>query len=552
MPSWVTATNELSGRGVTPKSDGQTPLGSQNGAVSGEIAPARTVAGYGARLTAAIGNRLTSDAFGTDVLLAVAGLAVTQVRIIQSHDGWPYAPNLFQFLVAVAPALIAIRRTDPVLASLGLAVGAYTSLLLGQTDWVLLVGCASALWSLSSRSRTASTFVVIGIVAIVPLLANQAVGRIAYTFYPETYYEFTDADGSSGSTGKTPPAVLDRVIGMTWPWWVSAVLLLIGLVGLAQLRHRPRSLATAGERFDDVRRVLGEPSRWIAVDALLAVVVASLVLVDIWHGKNVGNWWTAWQWMPYVVGYAPLTLVLRRRYPEIPVLVLAAVSLVTYWQTEERWTLLIGLSIALYSLAVLRSLRIAVNLMVIQAETGPDLAQRDLQEVLAGFQRIGDAGRRALGELDRMLSALRDAEGRPDPALSPQPGLDDIAQLAKGLSEQGLPVKLEVRGSGAPVPDGVQVTAYRLVQEALTNVVKHARATKVQVLVDVSAGGVGVQIIDDGQGFDSTRSADGRHGLTGMRERVRIHEGTFTLRSWPGTGTTVSAFLPYAEEQAIP
>ena len=328
MPSWVTATNELSGRGVTPKSDGQTPLGSQNGAVSGEIAPARTVAGYGARLTAAIGNRLTSDAFGTDVLLAVAGLAVTQVRIIQSHDGWPYAPNLFQFLVAVAPALIAIRRTDPVLASLGLAVGAYTSLLLGQTDWVLLVGCASALW--------------------------------------------------------------------------------------------------------------------------------------------------------------------------------------------------------------------------------PDLAQRDLQEVLAGFQRIGDAGRRALGELDRMLSALRDAEGRPDPALSPQPGLDDIAQLAKGLSEQGLPVKLEVRGSGAPVPDGVQVTAYRLVQEALTNVVKHARATKVQVLVDVSASGVGVQIIDDGQGFDSTRSADGRHGLTGMRERVRIHEGTFTLRSWPGTGTTVSAFLPYAEEQAIP
>ncbi|NEA36026.1 sensor histidine kinase [Streptomyces sp. SID13031] len=191
-----------------------------------------------------------------------------------------------------------------------------------------------------------------------------------------------------------------------------------------------------------------------------------------------------------------------------------------------------------------------VNLIVIQAETGPDLVQRDERDVLQGFQRIGDAGRKALGELDRMLSALRDAHGVPDPSLTPQPGLKDLQQLTDGLSEQGLPVSLELRGDLAQIPDGVQLTAYRLVQEALTNVVKHARASAVRVLVDVSSGGVGVWITDDGQGFDQNSPPDGRHGLTGMRERVRVHEGTLTISSHPGAGTAISAHLPYAEEQA--
>jgi signal transduction histidine kinase len=191
-----------------------------------------------------------------------------------------------------------------------------------------------------------------------------------------------------------------------------------------------------------------------------------------------------------------------------------------------------------------------VNLIVIQAETGPDLVQRDEQDVLQGFQRIGDAGRKALGELDRMLSALRDAHGVPDPSLSPQPGLKDLRQLTDGLTEQGLPISLELRGEITGIPDGAQLTAYRLVQEALTNVVKHARASEVRVLIDVSAAGIGVWITDDGEGFDPNSPPDGRHGLTGMRERVRVHDGTLTISSHPGTGTTISALLPYSEEQA--
>jgi signal transduction histidine kinase len=191
-----------------------------------------------------------------------------------------------------------------------------------------------------------------------------------------------------------------------------------------------------------------------------------------------------------------------------------------------------------------------VNLIVIQAETGPDLVQRDQQDVLQGFQRIGDAGRKALGELDRMLSALRDAHGIPDPSLTPQPGLKDLRSLTDGLSEQGLPVALEVRADLAEIPDGVQLTAYRLVQEALTNVVKHARADAVRVLIEVGPDGLAVGITDNGQGFDPGSPPDGRHGLTGMRERVRVHDGTLTINSWPGTGTTISALLPYSDAKA--
>jgi signal transduction histidine kinase len=191
-----------------------------------------------------------------------------------------------------------------------------------------------------------------------------------------------------------------------------------------------------------------------------------------------------------------------------------------------------------------------VNLIVIQAETGPDLVQRDEQDVLQGFQRIGDAGRKALGELDRMLSALRDAHGVPDPSLTPQPGLEDLRALTEGLSDQGLPVSLEVTGDLEEIPDGVQLTAYRLVQEALTNVVKHARADVVRVLIEVTPAGLGVRITDNGQGFDPDSPPDGRHGLTGMRERVRVHDGTLTITSHPGTGTTIAALLPYSEAKA--
>ena len=191
----------------------------------------------------------------------------------------------------------------------------------------------------------------------------------------------------------------------------------------------------------------------------------------------------------------------------------------------------------------------AVNLMVIQAETGPDLLERGDRDVLAGFQRIGDAGRRALGELDRMLSALRDAEGLADPALTPQPGLAELPRLVHDVSHE-LKVELTVHGELTGVPEGHQLTAYRLVQEALTNVVRHAEAERATVTVDLRGEEIMIEVADDGHGFDpEVARAGGRHGLAGMRERVRIHDGRLDLDSAPGRGATVSAWIPLTTKE---
>jgi signal transduction histidine kinase len=193
----------------------------------------------------------------------------------------------------------------------------------------------------------------------------------------------------------------------------------------------------------------------------------------------------------------------------------------------------------------------AVNLMVIQAETGPDLLLRGDRDVLQGFQRIGDTGRRALGELDRLLSALRDADGVPDPQLAPQPGLAELRQLVRDVSHDRLTVELELAGDPDAPPAGHQLTAYRLVQEALTNVARHAEATRAKVAVRISDDGIAVEVTDDGVGFDLAAAGRlGRHGLAGMRERVRVHDGTLTITPAPGTGTVVKAWIPVVPDSA--
>ncbi len=241
---------------------------------------------------------------------------------------------------------------------------------------MLLIGCALALWSLARRCRAVSTVGVTAVVAIAPLLASGSIVTLTWNLYPDVVQEFTGTDGTQGSTGRTPSAVLDQLGTMSWPWWISTALALAGLAGLAYVHRwkRPQALATTGERFDDVRRVLGQPDHAISVDLLLGTAIASLVLMDIWHGKNIGNWWTAQHWMPYAIGFSPLTLVLRRLCPEVPVLVMAAAGLLTYWQTEERWTLLIGLTIALYSLAVLRPVVVALPVAIIALAAPPVIA----------------------------------------------------------------------------------------------------------------------------------------------------------------------------------
>ncbi|GAB3818080.1 sensor histidine kinase [Kribbella italica] len=619
---------------------------------------------------------LFADA-GGDVVLAVLAVGLTQVWFLGSTDDWIYARLGFPLFVAAVPVLVALCRIEPMVAVVGLALGAFGSLLIGNVNWVVVAGCCLALWWLPARCDRRTVLVTVAAVTALPFGLNLIRVDLATMALPSVYEGIYDENGVlTGEMSGIAQDRAERIYDLSWPWWYSVLFLLVGVASwLWWSRHSDRiEVKAEWQRRQELGAFLRRPDRILVLDALLATVMSSFVLLDLVRDVvKDGNWWTAPGWMPYAVACSALTLVVRRRWPVVPVVVLAVSALLTYWQTWNSWSVLGALGLAVYSLAagrlkprwilvtavaVLGALPLiarvvrypqmilifpeldkqpfsfgvpedgilhntvydalvdrkwpvslslllllplslgflarlywrnreasqreaaleqaaaeqdaakvvltershiardlhdvvahAVNLMVIQAETGPDLIARGDQDVLAGFQRIGDAGRRALGELDRMLSALRDAEGVPDPELTPQPGLSDLRRLVKDVAHDGLVVELDVQGETELAPTGHQLAAYRLVQEALTNVVRHAEASKVVVMLEVQADELRVEVSDNGHGFDpEVARTGGRHGLAGMRERVRIHHGTLTIDSTPARGTSVSARIPLTAE----
>src|SRR5262249_57305260 len=124
-------------------------------------------------------------------------------------------------------------------------------------------------------------------------------------------------------------------------------------------------------------------------------------------------------------------------------------------------------------------------------------------------------GREAVAERRRMVGVLRRPEEAP--ALAPQPSLEHVDRLVQQTREAGLPVELRVEGEVTELPAGVDLTAYRLVQEGLTNALKHARATRAEVVVNYGDGEIEVTVLDDGAGVGN--GDGGGHGPVGMRER---------------------------------
>jgi signal transduction histidine kinase len=183
-----------------------------------------------------------------------------------------------------------------------------------------------------------------------------------------------------------------------------------------------------------------------------------------------------------------------------------------------------------------------VSVMVVQAAAAGDVFDSNPEKAREAVRRTEETGRQALAELRGFLHAVR-AEGEDD---GPQPTLADLSRLAETMSEAGIPVTLRREGDGE-VPLGVQVSVYRIVQEALTNTLRHARASTAEVLVRIDDSAVRVRITDDGRGVSPGRS--GGHGLIGMRERASLLGGT--LRSGPRTdaaGFEVEALLPVRSE----
>jgi signal transduction histidine kinase len=181
-----------------------------------------------------------------------------------------------------------------------------------------------------------------------------------------------------------------------------------------------------------------------------------------------------------------------------------------------------------------------VSVIVAQARAGPHLTD-DPERANGAFRAIESSGREALVELRRLLGILRSDDRQL--AIGPQPGLTSLTSLVEQVRASGLPVELRLKGEPVHLPAGVDLSAYRIVQEALTNVVKHAHATSAEVEIRYRPDALELAIVDDGRGAAVSANGTG-HGLIGMRERVALYGGKLDAGRRDGGGYSVRARLP--------
>jgi signal transduction histidine kinase len=192
----------------------------------------------------------------------------------------------------------------------------------------------------------------------------------------------------------------------------------------------------------------------------------------------------------------------------------------------------------------------SISVIAVQSGVGAHVAKTQPEEAAKALAAIEVTSRAALTELRRLLGVLRQ-EDEPQGDLAPVPGLADLDSLLAEVAKAGLAVRLQVEGRPAQLPAGVDLSAYRIVQEALTNVVKHAGPARAQVAIRYRDQEVMVEVTDDGRGA-AAPTGDGRarvgHGLIGMRERVAVFGGDLQTGPRPGGGFRVAARLPLAVE----
>ena len=186
----------------------------------------------------------------------------------------------------------------------------------------------------------------------------------------------------------------------------------------------------------------------------------------------------------------------------------------------------------------------AVSVMVLQVGAVRHKLPDERGEDRDALRGVEQAGRTALTEMRRLLAAMRNGD---EAELTPQPGLDGLEALVDEVGRAGLPVRLHVDGEPFPLTRAIDLSAYRIVQEGLTNSLKHARASHADVTVRYAERGLELEVRDDGVG---ALTGGGRgHGLVGVRERVKIYGGEMTAGAAPGGGFVLSARLPLEDGQ---
>jgi signal transduction histidine kinase len=285
--------------------------------------------------------------------------------------------------------------------------------------------------------------------------------------------------------------------------------------------------------------------RWVSLAGLAAAAVGSAAVqltpgrfqapTVVSNGLIIGAAWL----LGHFVG-------VRRRYitrleERTAELERARAELARRAVTEER----LGLARELHDVVAH-----SISMIAVQSGVGAHVADTQPKEAAKALAAIEATSRAALTELRRLLGVLRQ-DSEPQGSLSPVPGLADLDSLLAEVAKAGLAVKLQVHGTRPPLPAGVDLSAYRIVQEALTNVIKHAGPARAQVVVGYHDRDVTVEILDDGGGA-ATSTGEGRagtgHGLIGMRERVAAFGGDLEAGPGPDGGFRVAARLPLAVE----
>jgi signal transduction histidine kinase len=184
----------------------------------------------------------------------------------------------------------------------------------------------------------------------------------------------------------------------------------------------------------------------------------------------------------------------------------------------------------------------AIGVIVLQARGGRKLLDEEPEEARHALDAIERTASQALGEMRRLLGLLRESDEQL--ALAPQPTLARLDDLVGHVRQAGLPVEVAIEGDPAELPPGVDLSAYRIVQEALTNALKHAGPATARVTVRYGEGELDLEVSDDGSG--SGNGGIGGQGLAGIRERVAVFGGDVEAGVRPEGGYAVRARLPYA------
>ena len=186
----------------------------------------------------------------------------------------------------------------------------------------------------------------------------------------------------------------------------------------------------------------------------------------------------------------------------------------------------------------------SVSVMVLQANAGERVAASKPEQAREHFAAIQATGREALSELRRLLGVLRGPEGE-EASREPQPGLSNVEHLAEEMRQSGIDTTLQVNGDSATLSEAMQLSAYRVIQEALTNTLRHAGASRAEIAVRCAARALEVEVVDNGRSPTSANgSARTGHGLIGMRERVHLFGGELEAGPLPEGGFRVRAVFP--------